>query len=262
MNSQRRRVRFDNSATWRTSAKSGDSQSREFGTGGTRVDDSEDREVDDESEVESSDDDSEEGSSSSESNTKGFHSQMSLLTFTGSIRTYSLGTGSGSARSRPRINPRASRAAPWPPRRRGKSKRLLDTGDTLVQHQEEQQRKRTRKDLSAYDEADEDQVDEDLADTTTGASGDSDQDYQEDHDKDQSQDLDQDQDQDQGQDQGEDEVEAEDNWWLSRLENSEYPEDQNFVSMTTEELIGALTSGYNSDVDDEDDDEDEYDDLF
>ncbi|KAG0222726.1 hypothetical protein BGW42_006348, partial [Actinomortierella wolfii] len=44
-----------------------------------------------------SDDSSDDGSSSD----GGEHSQMSLLSITGRIRTYSLGTGSGSARSRP-----------------------------------------------------------------------------------------------------------------------------------------------------------------
>ncbi|KAG0376445.1 hypothetical protein BGX24_007752, partial [Mortierella sp. AD032] len=56
----------------------------------------------------------------------------------------------------------------------------------------------------------------------------------------------------------EEEEEDEDDvdWWKSRLNNSEYAEDHQMVSMTTEELIGALTNCYNSDVEDYYDEED------
>ncbi|KAF9104289.1 hypothetical protein BGX29_002141 [Mortierella sp. GBA35] len=71
---------------------------------GEDFDDDED-EGEEASEGDSFEDESGDGSSSEEV----FHSQMSLLSFTGSIRTYSLGTGSGSARSRPRIHPAAAK---------------------------------------------------------------------------------------------------------------------------------------------------------
>jgi hypothetical protein len=64
-----------------------------------------------------------------------------------------------------------------------------------------------------------------------------------------------DEDEDEGEGGGENDDEDEVDWWKSRLNNSEYAEDHHLVSMTTEELIGALTNCYNSDVEDYYDDE-------
>ena len=222
-----------------------------------------------------SDDDDDGSSSEGEGSLYGneFHSQMSLLTFTGSIQTYSLGTGSGSARSRPRLNPSdlSSMTSPSlpshdPPRHSSKKKRGFE--DPLFEHSyghdgtalspDKMEKRRKNADISGPGKADQS--------IEIGGNKDDEADAEE---------------------KGEGEVEVEerfiggtsaemetetedesttgsyneqddeDNWWKSRLDNSEYPEDHDFVSMTTEELIGALTSGYVDDYDDDDDDDED-----
>ncbi|CAO3572134.1 unnamed protein product [Mortierella alpina] len=174
-----------------------------------------------------SEDESDDGSSSDDV----FHSQMSLLSFTGNIRTYSLGTGSGSARSRPRLDPVESQARSHSPpltsitRKRPLVETQAEQAELIRSHNQKRMRHgRTEIGEAAVDpETTEQQVSErDEGQREEVAT----QSYDED----------------------------EDDWWMSRLNNSEYPEDHNFISMTTEELIGALTSGYNSDIGDEDDD--------
>ncbi|KAF9177456.1 hypothetical protein BGZ50_008755 [Haplosporangium sp. Z 11] len=167
-----------------------------------------------------------------------FFSQMSLLSFTGKIRTYSLGTGSGSARSRPRINPSGLRKnlqlhTAISSRVRKRSQESSSSTESL----ELSGKKRTRHeahhgtDKVAFDDDDDDDgnVQGDEAEGHVMPCNN-------------------------------DEDEDEGDWWMSRLNNSAYPEDHNFVSMTTEELIEALTSGYNSDVEDEDEDDDDMED--
>ncbi|KAF9170841.1 hypothetical protein BGX20_008435 [Mortierella sp. AD010] len=208
---------------------------------------------------------SEDESSESSSSEGDFHSQMSLLTFQGSIRTYSLGTGSGSARSRPRVQPiTASRvmnlrsspsSSPFPlvSATTINKKRPNSGYISQDQHQDQSQggsrgRKRMRshglnEDIDPHEE-------KNLEGEST----------QEEHDQTATESASSNSDVENSQDMGRgnvDQDEEEDGWWMSRLQNSEFPEDHNFVSMTTEELIGALTSGYNSDVDDEDEDESE-----
>ncbi|KAF8930851.1 hypothetical protein BGZ58_008002 [Dissophora ornata] len=226
------------------------------GTDDVHEEDDEEEEGDDEGEygVEEQDVASEDGSSENESEDEssfsegdgGFHSQMSLLTFTGSIRTYSLGTGSGSARSRPRISPAAIRSGSTAsvdsfsqshsshPSTFGIRKRSTEAGRSISHQQGSSYGgKRARHHVSEEEGEEVESQDRTEMDVST--------------------------DEAENQDQGQDE--DEDDWWMSRLQNSEYPEDQNLVSMTTEELIDALTSGYNSDVEDEEDDEDEDDDV-
>ncbi|KAG0252181.1 hypothetical protein BG011_007146 [Mortierella polycephala] len=169
-----------------------------------------------------------------------FYSQMSLLSFTGKIRTHSLGTGSGSARSRPRINPSGLRKnlqlhTAISSRIKKRSQESSSSTGSL----ELSGKKRTRHeahhgtDKVAFDDDDDDDND--------------DGNVQEDEVEGHAVSCNDDEDEDEG------------NWWMSRLNSSAYPEDHNFASMTTEELIEALTSGYNSDVEDEDEDEDEDD---
>ena len=179
---------------------------------------------------EDSEDSEEEGSSLSEG---GFHSQMSLLSFTGRIRTYSLGSGSGSARSRPRIHPGIEATLP--------SSEAFSRGRSLVLSDRwpfSHARKRARYQESEGDRQGANKVHVQRVESVAGeleaepiAAHNSRED-----------------------------IEDEDDWWKSRLQNSAYPEDHNFVSMTTEELISALTTGYHSHLagdDDEDEDEDE-----
>ncbi|KAF9570443.1 hypothetical protein EC968_001779 [Mortierella alpina] len=202
----------------------------DFSTEETVISDEETAESDDseDTEEETSDDESDDDGSSSEDV---FHSQMSLLSFTGNIRTYSLGTGSGSARSRPRLDPAESQARLQSPPRTSIARKRSLVGEQAEQVAHSRKGKRVRRGSSGLGE---EAVDSDAAEL-------------------------EDSEQDEGQREEVDTQsydEDEDNWWMSRLNNSEYPEDHNFISMTTEELIGALTSGYNSDMGDEDDDED------
>ncbi|KAF9179316.1 hypothetical protein BGZ51_007000 [Haplosporangium sp. Z 767] len=168
-----------------------------------------------------------------------FFSQMSLLSFTGKIRTYSLGTGSGSARSRPRINPSGLRKnlqlhTAISSRVRKRSQESSSSTESL----ELSGKKRTRHE--AHHETDKVAFDDDDDDDDGNVQGDEAEGHV--------MPCNNDEDEDEG------------DWWMSRLNNSAYPEDHNFVSMTTEELIEALTSGYNSDVEDEDEDDDDMED--
>ncbi|KAF9956153.1 hypothetical protein BGZ72_002978 [Mortierella alpina] len=183
-------------------------------------------------EEDTSEDESDDGSSSEDV----FHSQMSLLSFTGSIRTYSLGTGSGSARSRPRLDPAGPQARVPSPPLTSITRKRSQVGEQAGQVMRSHNTKRVRRERTGMGEAavDSDNAEQEGSEQDGGQSEEvAAQSYDED----------------------------EDNWWMSRLNNSEYPEDHNFISMTTEELIGALTSGYNSDIGDEDEDEDEEDDA-
>ncbi|KAG0207703.1 hypothetical protein BGX28_001099 [Mortierella sp. GBA30] len=194
----------------------------------------EEEEEDEDAEEDSSDNESEDGSSSEEV----FHSQMSLLSFAGNIQTYSLGTGSGSARSRPRISSLAAQEMrPLPSTSAARKHSLTDKETEHSLQAQAQVGKRARHESvglsTRLDSLGQTGGDEDEAANVAN------QNYNDDDD--------------------------EEDWWMSRLNNSEYPEDHNFISMTTEELIGALTSGYNSDVEDEDEDGDEddlEDDIF
>lgn len=166
----------------------------------------------------------------------GFQSQMSLLSFTGRIRTYNLGDGSGSARSRPRINPK-NKLLPHVSTGATSKKRTLAKS---VRRSRAQTQKRTRR----HKESKSDKVGtggtqgnqrveivagEGMEMEPTGAHiG--------------------------------DDIEEEDDWWMSRLQNSTHPEDHNFVSMSTEELINALTTGYEQSETEGEDEEEEYED--
>ncbi|KAG0009799.1 hypothetical protein BGZ80_002041 [Entomortierella chlamydospora] len=208
---------------------------------------------------------SENESSESSSSEGDFHSQMSLLTFQGSIRTYSLGTGSGSARSRPRVQPiTASRvmnlrsspsSSPFPLVSATTINRKRPNSGYISQDQHQSQSQggsRGRKRIRSHGLTEDIDPHEERNLEGEGT--------QEEHDQTAMESASSNSDVENSQDMGRENVdqdEEEDGWWMSRLQNSEYPEDHNFVSMTTEELIGALTSGYNSDVDDEDEDESE-----
>ncbi|KAG0062148.1 hypothetical protein BGZ89_010880 [Linnemannia elongata] len=234
--------------------------------------DEEDEDEDEEpSEGDSFEDESGDGSSSEEV----FHSQMSLLSFTGSIRTYSLGTGSGSARSRPRIHPTTaattisgnasplSRSETLPSRKRSWTeftpKTHLSSGSSSSNIHRVRFDKRIRhgdtegdRDALGYEqhgnedgrepdrEKEEDGEGAGVA-VEVGGGRENESEQEGYHD---------DEDEDEGEGDNEDEDEDEVDWWKSRLNNSEYAEDHNLVSMTTEELIGALTNCYNSDVED------------
>ncbi|KAF9204223.1 hypothetical protein BGZ49_005565 [Haplosporangium sp. Z 27] len=209
----------------------------------------------------------EDESSDSSSPEDAFHSQMSLLTFQGNIRTYCLGTGSGSARSRPRIKPITTsrvmnlRLPSSSPSNLVSSTTIRKRPNSGYPFQNQQQRQthegsRSAKRIRSHDPTEEtdsqeerrpdDEEDTQEQDQTELDSVSSNSDVES---KSSDEDL----------NQGNmDQYEEEDNWWMSRLQNSEYPEDHNFVSMTTEELIGALTSGYNSYIDDEEDESEEH----
>ncbi|KAI7816236.1 hypothetical protein BC939DRAFT_497571 [Gamsiella multidivaricata] len=217
--------------------------------------DIEDREDEDEeeedvdSEAESSEDESEDGSSSE----GGFHSQLSLLSFTGSISTYSLGTGSGSARSRPRITPTPPKhiSAPRPlissSTSSSSAKRSVAGPSSSTEQKERSRRLKRRRYHHSGDQDNEDEESQER-DESMEKHGEDTSEKEDEENMEADLTLEQNADED------------EDDWWMSRLKNSEYPEDHDFVSMTTEELINALTSGYNSDVEDEDEvgeDEDE-----
>ncbi|KAF9113270.1 hypothetical protein BGX27_001915 [Mortierella sp. AM989] len=220
--------------------------------------DEEDEEDDDE--IDTANDLSSEDETSDSSSSEGdFHSQMSLLTFQGNIRTYNLGTRSGSARSRPRIKPttasrvmtlRSPRSSPFSLAsattvRKRPSSGYTYQGRQQVQPQEElKSPKRIRfhnplEDIDSHKKRDlheentqeeQDQTDLDSVSSYSGVES---------------------KDDDEGLNQDDEETD----WWTSRLQNSEYPEDQNFVNMTPEELIGLLTGGYNGDLEGEDEDE-------
>ncbi|KAF9432029.1 hypothetical protein BGZ76_011393 [Entomortierella beljakovae] len=211
-------------------------------------------------------------SSSSLASDGNFHSQMSLLTFQGSIRTYSLGSESGSARSRPRVRPTTTTRVIGP--RTSSPLPLFPTGsfnaikkhfvsrsshpNQSQSHEEFRTPKRVRwnsspegaselyHEQSSVDEYNREEQDlsevGSLHNDNHASGSDSEEIITEDL----------------GQNAIDQEEDDESNYWMSRLQNSEYQEDHNFVSMTTEELIGALTSGYNSDIEDEDDEDDEY----
>ncbi|KAG9068571.1 hypothetical protein KI688_010846 [Linnemannia hyalina] len=239
--------------------------------------DEEDGDEDEEpSEGDSFEDESGDGSSSEEV----FHSQMSLLSFTGSIRTYSLGTGSGSARSRPRIHSTTaatassknasplSRSETFLTRKRSWNeftpKTYPNSGGSGSNHRVRFD-KRIRhgdtegdRDALGYEQHGHEDGREPDGKKREGREGagvavedggrkENESEQEGYHDG-------EDEDEDEGEGDNEDEDEVD--WWKSRLNNSEYAEDHNLVSMTTEELIGALTNCYNSDVEDYYEDED------
>ncbi|KAF9120847.1 hypothetical protein BGW39_011043 [Mortierella sp. 14UC] len=232
------------------------------------------------SEGDSFEDESGDGSSSEEV----FHSQMSLLSFTGSIRTYSLGTGSGSARSRPRIHPTAasvasaaaatgssrnassplSRSETLPTKKRSWTEFTPQTHlngsngrvrfDKRIRYGVTEGYGSPHQEAVSYVLGNEQQGHEDRSepngvegedDGDEGEAGEAVEDGGE-------RESDSESEQEEGYNEDEDDVD----WWKSRLNNSEYAEDQQMVSMTTEELIGALTNCYNSDVEDYYDEED------
>ncbi|GJJ69036.1 hypothetical protein EMPS_01382 [Entomortierella parvispora] len=213
----------------------------------------------------SDDEDDDNSSSEGEGSLYGdeFHSEMSLLTFTGSIQTYSLGSGSGSARSRPRLNPSdlgsmQSPSSPSldPPRRPPAKKRgfedpLLERSssrkDTTSPLKTPERKRRKETSIGGLENADE------LIEI--GGRKDSGMEAEEEENEEQTRPEVETETEDENSTGSYNEQDDEDNWWKSRLDNSEYPEDHDFVSMTTEELIGALTSGYVDDYDDEDDDD-------
>lgn len=232
--------------------------------------DEDDEDDEETSEGDSFEDESGDGSSSEEV----FHSQMSLLSFTGSIRTYSLGTGSGSARSRPRIHPTAaaaagttssntsalSRSETLPTRKRSWTE---FTPQTHLNSSRVRFDKRTRHNETGGDgdamgfvqnvhEGGRESDGEKGEDGEGAGEGVEDGGRREDESEQEGSSEDEDESEGGGGDDDEDEVD----WWKSRLNNSEYAEDHHLVSMTTEELIGALTNCYNSDVEDYYDDED------
>ncbi|KAK3804635.1 MAG: hypothetical protein JOS17DRAFT_85548 [Linnemannia elongata] len=238
--------------------------------------DEEDEDEDEEpSEGDSFEDESGDGSSSEEV----FHSQMSLLSFTGSIRTYSLGTGSGSARSRPRIHPTTaatassrdasplSRSETLPTRKRSwtefSPKTHLNSGGSSSNNHRVRFDKRirygdTEGDRGALGYEQHGHEDGREPDGERGEGGEGSGVAVEDGGENESEQegYHDDEDEEEGEGDNEDEDEDEVDWWKSRLNNSEYAEDHNLVSMTTEELIGALTNCYNSDVEDYYEDED------
>lgn len=187
----------------------------------------EEDEDDDENDGDEDEEESGEGSSSEDVS----HSQMSLLSFTGAIQTYSLGTGSGSARSRPRITP--AKAAPGSATLPKSQKRFADTptgpGKRPKRAQAEDndgQGHNTGLDTGSASRRSAESSGATDKESGSGYLPESDQ-------------------------------QEEDDWWMSRLHSSHHPKDHYLVNMTTEELIGALTSGYNSDDDDDDDDDDD-----
>ena len=276
------------SADRRAGEEDGDEEEvEEYGEEEEDGDDSEGEDFDEEdededegpSEDDSFEDESEDGSSSEEV----FHSQMSLLSFTGSIRTYSLGTGSGAARSRPRIHPTIaatassrnasplSRSETSLTRKRSWTeftpKTHLNSEGSSSNNHRVRFDKRIRhgdtegdRDALGYEqhghedgrEPDEEKGEggEEVGVAGKDGGGRENESEQERHRDDE------DEDEDEGEGDNEDEDEDEVDWWKSRLNNSEYAEDHNLVSMTTEELIGALTNCYNSDVEEYYEDED------
>ncbi|KAF8942974.1 hypothetical protein BGZ47_005941 [Haplosporangium gracile] len=264
------------SAEEETGEEEGEEEDEEYRRTMEDEDDSEggDFDGDDEDDEEPSEgdyfeDESGDGSSSEEV----FHSQMSLLSFTGSIRTYSLGTGSGSARSRPRIHPTSavtassrnasplSRSETLPTRKRswteftpqthlngGSSNNNRVRFDKRVRHGDigenrdalgyEQNRHEDGRKPSG------EKGEEGAGVAVEDGGGRKDEREQEEYNG------------SEGEGEYDNDDEDEVDWWKSRLNNSEYAEDHNLVSMTTEELIGALTNCYNSDVEDYYDDED------
>ncbi|KAF9911112.1 hypothetical protein EC991_004666 [Linnemannia zychae] len=230
------------------------------------------------SEGNSFEDESGDGSSSEEV----FHSQMSLLSFTGSIRTYSLGTGSGSARSRPRIHPTAATAASTAT---GSSRNVLSPlfrseslstrkrswteftpqthlnssngrvrFDKRIRHGDTEGLGSKHQEAVSYLPRNEQQGHEDRSEPNS-VGGEDDGDEAEAGvtvEEESGGDSEGESEQEEGYNEDEDDVD----WWKSRLNNSEYAEDHQMVSMTTEELIGALTNCYNSDVEDYYDEED------
>ncbi|KAF9278391.1 hypothetical protein BGZ68_008606 [Mortierella alpina] len=237
--SKHSRVRFDINDEGQ--ATSTDSLSKQAGGSDTDVSTQDTAIHGDEETAESEDSEDTEDNTSEDESDDGFssedvfHSQMSLLSFTGNIRTYSLGTGSGSARSRPRLDPAESQSRlQSPPRTTISRKRSLAVEQAeKVSHSHSGKRARRERAGMGERALDSDDTENEGSEQEEGQREEvAAQSYDED----------------------------EDNWWMSRLNNSEYPEDHNFVSMTTEELIGALTSGYNSDIGDEDDDDDDDDD--
>ncbi|KAF9020928.1 hypothetical protein BGZ52_002132 [Haplosporangium bisporale] len=147
------------------------------------------------------------------------HSQMSLLSFTGAIQTYSLGTGSGSARSRPRITP--AETAPGSGTLPISQKRVADTPTGP-----DKRPKRVQAE-------DNDEQGHDTAFNVGSASRRSAENSGATDNEGGSRYL------------LESDQQEEDDWWITRLHSSHHPKDHYLVNMTTEELIGALTSGYN-----------------
>ncbi|KAG0051634.1 hypothetical protein BGZ83_003511 [Gryganskiella cystojenkinii] len=229
-------------------------------------DDEEEDEGDDDEQGDADDDSDNDGGSSEGEDSlsgEGFHSRMSLLTFTGSIQTYSLGTGSGSARSRPRIAPSDTNTGPLPSlplpvssqsttsrkHSRAVSQSVADHSTSSSTDVSKKRRKEAEQDKrrSVGNGAAEDGKDSDAENGRDGSSNEGDAsgtdietETEEEYDH-----------------ASYNEQDEEDNWWKSRLDNSEYPEDHDFVGLTTEELIGALTSGYVDEEDDDDDDDDD-----
>ncbi|KAF9321122.1 hypothetical protein BG003_003619, partial [Podila horticola] len=191
---------------------------------------------DDDDEITEQDDDDDDGdeeeSGEGSSSEDVYHSQMSLLSFTGAIQTYSLGTGSGSARSRPRIAPAKTIASGTPPI---SQKRLADR--TLARSDKRPKLgKDKRKEPAGHNTGNTgsgSRRSTERSEVTDNAEGGL------------------------GLYLPENDQQEEDDWWMSRLHSSHHPKDHYLVNMTTEELIGALTSGYNSDDDDDDDDDDD-----
>ncbi|KAF9149732.1 hypothetical protein BG015_008447 [Linnemannia schmuckeri] len=264
------------SAEGETGEEDSDEEDEEYG--GTREENNdsegEDFDEDDEDDEEPSEgdyfeDESGDGSSSEEV----FHSQMSLLSFTGSIRTYSLGTGSGSARSRPRIHPTIavttssrnasplSRSETLPTRKRSwteftsqthlsggsSSNNNRDRFDKRIRHGDTgENRVALGYEQNEHEDGGEPNGEKGAGVAVEDGGGGKDEREHEEYNENE--------DEDEGEYDNDDEDEVD--WWKSRLNNSEYVEDHNLVSMTTEELIGALTSCYNSDIEDYYDDED------
>ncbi|KAG0283302.1 hypothetical protein BGZ96_012336 [Linnemannia gamsii] len=248
----------------------GSARNRDADDDGEGEDFVEDDEDDEEaSEGDSFEDESGDGSSSEEVS----HSQMSLLSFTGSIRTYSLGTGSGSARSRPRIRPTTaaagttssnasplSRSETLPTRKRSWTE---FTPQTHLINSRVRFDKRIRQDETGED-GDAMRFEQDVHEGGRESDGEKWEDGEgagevvEDvgRKENESEQEGNNEDEDEGESGGGDDDEDEVDWWKSRLNNSEYAEDHHLVSMTTEELIGALTNCYNSDAEEYYDDDD------
>ncbi|KAF9919941.1 hypothetical protein FBU30_010349 [Linnemannia zychae] len=269
-----------NSAKQETESEESDGESDDFKNRGEEGSTSEEDDEDDDRN-DSFEDESGEGSSSEDR----FHSQMSLLSFTGSIRTYSLGTGSGSARSRPRIHSNApsvtSRKVSSPLSRQSETIPTTTTTATVtsripVPTATTVSRKRSWAEYNPQSHADNIQGRSDkrvhfndhregkidaLENNHQSYEGRREPDGNEGKDESETgedEDTSEDENGDEGDQGGFGEYEDEDevDWWKSRLNNSEYAEDHVLVSMTTEELIGALTNCYNSDVEDYYDEED------
>ncbi|KAF9337656.1 hypothetical protein BG006_003569 [Podila minutissima] len=195
--------------------------------------DEEDDETTEQDEEDDDGDEDEEESGEGSSSEDVHHSQMSLLSFTGAIQTYSLGTGSGSARSRPRIASAKTNLAldTLPISQKRVADRILagpdkrpklgvDKGQEPAGHNIGDTGSGSRRSAKSSG----------TTDNTEGGLG---------------------------LNFPEGDQQEEDDWWMSRLHSSHHPKDHYLVNMTTEELIGALTSGYNSDDDDDDDDDDD-----